>query len=140
MGRQRSCFHKYGNAGRLEETPYCLHTLIAEDSTTLPPDRPVIRLLAVRGLAALCKLLTFGLPGAVEPTGTDVPASTALGIIAARKPDHHVKVAAVGRFLLDWVPVSSRLCVVRLATSVDISNGCDVPRCLFIVSTYAQTN
>ena len=42
-------------------------------------------------------LLTFGLPGAIEPTGTDASASTDLWIIAARKPDHHVKVAAVGR-------------------------------------------
>ena len=42
-------------------------------------------------------LLTFGLPGEVEPTGTVVPASIALRVIAALKPDHHVKVAAIGR-------------------------------------------
>ena len=42
--------------------------------------------------------------------------------------------------LLDWIPVNSCLCAVRLATSVDISHGCAVPRCLFIVSAYAPTN
>ena len=50
---QHNCFHKYGNNGRMEETPYCIHTLIAEDITNLPPERPVIRLLVVRGLVAL---------------------------------------------------------------------------------------
>ena len=42
--------------------------------------------------------------------------------------------------LLDWIPVNSRLCAARLATSVEVSHGCKVPRCLFIVSTYAPTN
>ncbi|KAG5447062.1 hypothetical protein CSKR_108913 [Clonorchis sinensis] len=81
-GRQHRCFHKYGDAGRLGETPYCLHTPIAEDSTTLPPDRLVIRLLAVRGLAVLRRA---------------APPSIARRIIAARKPDHHDKVTAFGR-------------------------------------------
>ncbi|KER26383.1 hypothetical protein T265_06365 [Opisthorchis viverrini] len=45
--RQHRCFHKYGHAGRLGGTPYCLHTPVAQNSTTLPPDRPVPRLLVV---------------------------------------------------------------------------------------------
>ncbi|KER27048.1 hypothetical protein T265_05814 [Opisthorchis viverrini] len=66
-----------------------------EDSTTLPPDRPVPRLLVVRGLAAL------GLAAPLWPSWhgctlwNEVPASVARGIIAALKPDHHVKVAAL---------------------------------------------
>ncbi|KAG5449387.1 hypothetical protein CSKR_101169 [Clonorchis sinensis] len=94
---QHRCFHKYGHAGHLGETPYCLHTPVAEDSTTLPPDRLVARLLVVRGLAAL------GLTAPLWPSWhgctlwNDVPASVARGIIAALKPNHHVKVAALGR-------------------------------------------
>ena len=32
--------------------------------------------------------------------------------------------------LLDWIPFNSRLCAVRLATSVEVSHGCEAPRCL----------
>ena len=32
--------------------------------------------------------------------------------------------------LLDWIPVNSRLCAVPLTTSVEVSHGCEVPRCL----------
>ncbi|KER23879.1 hypothetical protein T265_08343 [Opisthorchis viverrini] len=70
---------------------------IVEDSTTLPPDRLVARLLVVRGLDA------FGLAAPLWPSWhgftlwNEVPASVARGIIAALKPDHHVKVAALGR-------------------------------------------
>ena len=42
--------------------------------------------------------------------------------------------------LLDWIPVDSRLCAVRLATSVKESHKRDVDRCLFIVSAYAPTD
>ncbi|KER27243.1 hypothetical protein T265_05647 [Opisthorchis viverrini] len=104
-GRQNRCFHKYGHAGRLGETPYCLHTPVTEDSTTLPPDRLVARLLVVRGLAAL------GLTASLWPSRhgctlwNGVPFSVARGIIAALKPDHHVKVAALGpRAVGDSVP------------------------------------
>ncbi|KER22973.1 LOW QUALITY PROTEIN: hypothetical protein T265_14742 [Opisthorchis viverrini] len=59
------------------------------DSTTLPPDRLVARLLVVRGLAAL------GLAAPLWPSWhgctlwNEVPASVTRGIIAALKPDHH---------------------------------------------------
>ncbi|KER30880.1 hypothetical protein T265_02806 [Opisthorchis viverrini] len=36
--------------------------------------------------------------------------------------------------LLDWIPVDSRLCAVRLATSVKESHKRQVDRCLFIVT------
>ncbi|KER27065.1 hypothetical protein T265_05824 [Opisthorchis viverrini] len=91
-GRQHRCFHKYGHAGRLGETPYCLHTPVAEDSTTLPPDRLVARLLVVRGLAAPLWPSWHGCT-----LWNEVSASVACGIAAALKPDHHVKVAALGR-------------------------------------------
>ncbi|KER28018.1 hypothetical protein T265_05064 [Opisthorchis viverrini] len=42
--------------------------------------------------------------------------------------------------LLDWIPVDSRLCAVRLATSVRESRGSEVHRTLFIVSAYAPTD
>ncbi|KER25885.1 hypothetical protein T265_06740 [Opisthorchis viverrini] len=42
--------------------------------------------------------------------------------------------------LLDWIPVDSRLCAVRLATSVKESHKRQVDRCLFIVSAYAPTD
>ena len=44
------------------------------------------------------------------------------------------------RSLLDWIPVDSRLCAVRLATSVKLSREREVTRCLFVVSAYAPTN
>jgi len=42
--------------------------------------------------------------------------------------------------LLDWIPVDSRLCAVRLATAVKVSHDREAIRCLFIVSAYAPTN
>ena len=42
--------------------------------------------------------------------------------------------------LVDWIPVDSRLCAVRLTTSIKMSRECEFSRCLFIVSTYAPTN
>ncbi|GAA54449.1 hypothetical protein CLF_102996 [Clonorchis sinensis] len=42
--------------------------------------------------------------------------------------------------LLDWIPVDSRLCAVRLATSVRESRGSEVHHTLFIVSAYAPTD
>ena len=42
--------------------------------------------------------------------------------------------------LTDWIPVSSRLCAVRLTTSVKTSSGRLTRRCLFIISAYAPTN
>ncbi|KER26349.1 hypothetical protein T265_06394 [Opisthorchis viverrini] len=91
------CFHNYGHAGRLGETPYCFHTPVAENSTTLPPDRLLPRLPVVRSLAAV------GLAAPLWPSWhgctlwNEVPASVVCGITAALKPDHHVKVAALGR-------------------------------------------
>ncbi|GAA49642.1 hypothetical protein CLF_103345, partial [Clonorchis sinensis] len=42
--------------------------------------------------------------------------------------------------LLDWIPVDSCLCAVRLATSVKESHKREVDRCLFIVSAYTPTD
>ncbi|KER32780.1 hypothetical protein T265_01259 [Opisthorchis viverrini] len=42
--------------------------------------------------------------------------------------------------LLDWIPVDSRLCAVRLATSVKESHRRQVDRCMFTVSAYAPTD
>ena len=42
--------------------------------------------------------------------------------------------------LCDWIPVNSRLCAVRLATSVKVARNRLVNRCLFIVSAYAPTD
>ncbi|KER30998.1 hypothetical protein T265_02676 [Opisthorchis viverrini] len=39
--------------------------------------------------------------------------------------------------LLEWIPVDSRLCAVRLGTSVKESHKRQVDRCLFIMSAYA---
>ena len=64
------------------------------DFTSRPPRNTI-----ARSTRAHCSvwLLTFDLPGEVDPKGMDVPASTALGVVAALKPDHHVKVAAIGQ-------------------------------------------
>ncbi|KER23892.1 hypothetical protein T265_08311 [Opisthorchis viverrini] len=70
------------------------HVVSREDSTNSPPDRLVVRLLVVRSLAAL------GLAAPLWPSWqrctlwNEVPVSVARGIIAALKPDHHVKFAA----------------------------------------------
>ena len=39
--------------------------------------------------------------------------------------------------LVDWIPVDSRLCAVRLTTSVKVSYECEVSRYHSIVSAYA---
>ena len=41
--------------------------------------------------------------------------------------------------LVEWIPVNSRLCAVRLSTSVKADRNREY-RCLFIVSAYAPTN
>ena len=42
--------------------------------------------------------------------------------------------------LLDWIPVNSRLCAVRLSGSIKINAGRCGKRCLFVVSAYAPTD
>ncbi|KAK4474221.1 hypothetical protein MN116_000067 [Schistosoma mekongi] len=42
--------------------------------------------------------------------------------------------------LLDWIPVDSRLCAVRLNGSVRTRKDRDSRRCLFVVSAYAPTD
>ncbi|KER21816.1 hypothetical protein T265_15009, partial [Opisthorchis viverrini] len=106
------CFHKYGHAGPLGETPYCLHTPVAGDSTTLPPDRLVPRLLLVRGLAALDLAAPLWPSWHGCTLWNQVPASVASEIIAALTPGHHVKVAALGwvqRFQPDAVGITQPL-------------------------------
>ncbi|XP_013791819.1 craniofacial development protein 2-like [Limulus polyphemus] len=42
--------------------------------------------------------------------------------------------------LLDWIPISSCLCTIRLKTEIGISSKCSTKRCLFVVAAYAPTN
>ena len=42
--------------------------------------------------------------------------------------------------LLDWFPVNSRLCAVRLNGSVRVRRNKNSRRCLFVVSVYAPTD
>ncbi|CAH8665504.1 unnamed protein product [Schistosoma curassoni] len=42
--------------------------------------------------------------------------------------------------LLDWIPVDSRLCAVRLNRTVRIRKDRDTRRCLFVVSAYSPTD
>ena len=42
--------------------------------------------------------------------------------------------------LVEWIPVNSRLCAMRLRTSIKCSRTKNVERCLFIVSVYAPTD
>ncbi|KER31489.1 hypothetical protein T265_02262 [Opisthorchis viverrini] len=44
------------------------------------------------------------------------------------------------RALLDWIPVNSRLCAVRLSSSIKINASRHKKRCLFVVSAYAPTD
>ena len=44
------------------------------------------------------------------------------------------------RAFLDWIPVNSRLCVVRLAGSIKINANRHSKQCLFVVSAYAPTD
>ncbi|CAH8453374.1 unnamed protein product [Schistosoma guineensis] len=46
----------------------------------------------------------------------------------------------VGQALLEWIPVNSRLCVVRLNGSARTQKDRDTRRCLFVVSAYAPTD
>ena len=57
--------------------------------------------------------------------------SAGVGIVLSQK---------AGCCLVEWIPVDSRLCAVRLTTSVKVPHECEVSRCLFIVSAYAPTN
>ncbi|KER26023.1 hypothetical protein T265_06658 [Opisthorchis viverrini] len=95
-----------------------------KDSTTLPPDRLVARLLVERSLVAL------GLAAPLWPSWhgctlwNEVPATVARGIVAALKPDHHVKVAAVDRKSVHWwvpttklAPNPNRLCWRQLSVA-----------------------
>ncbi|KER26371.1 hypothetical protein T265_06355 [Opisthorchis viverrini] len=51
--QQYHCSNEFKRAGRPKETPHCPHTLVAENNTTLPLDRPVIRFTLAWGLAVL---------------------------------------------------------------------------------------
>ena len=42
--------------------------------------------------------------------------------------------------LLDWIPINSRLCAVRLEGYARVRSGRPDRRCLFVVSTYAPTD
>ncbi|KER31525.1 hypothetical protein T265_02290 [Opisthorchis viverrini] len=44
------------------------------------------------------------------------------------------------RALLGWIPVNSRLCVVRLSSSIKLNASRHKKRCLFVVSAYAPTD
>ena len=40
---------------------------------------------------------------------------------------------------MDWIPVNSRLCAVRISVSIKVNANRSDRRCLFIVSPYAPT-
>ena len=42
--------------------------------------------------------------------------------------------------LLEWIPINSRICAVRLATNVGTDSISQNKRCLFVVATYAPTD
>ena len=42
--------------------------------------------------------------------------------------------------LIDWIPLNSRLCAVRLESSIKVNASRSSKRCLFVVSAYAPTN
>ena len=42
--------------------------------------------------------------------------------------------------VLEWIPVNSRLCAVRLEGSLKVSSKRDAKRCLFVVAAYAPTD
>ena len=42
--------------------------------------------------------------------------------------------------LIDWIPISSRLCAVRLEGSIKLNTDRKTKRCLFVISCYAPTD
>ncbi|KAH9594337.1 hypothetical protein MS3_00005453 [Schistosoma haematobium] len=42
--------------------------------------------------------------------------------------------------LIDWIPINSRLCAVRLESSIKVRRNRREKRCLFAISTYAPTD
>ena len=42
--------------------------------------------------------------------------------------------------LIDWIPINSRLCAVRLESSIKVRRNRREKRCLFIISAYAPTD
>ena len=42
--------------------------------------------------------------------------------------------------LLEWIPVNSRLCAVRLQCTAKVNASRNKKRCLFVISAYAPTN
>ena len=42
--------------------------------------------------------------------------------------------------LIDWIPLNSRLCAVRLESSIKVNASRSSKRCLFVVSPYAPKN
>ena len=94
-------------------------------SETRIQDASKVTELTASSVAYRFWLRTYGDPESVA-TG-----SARVGIVLSQKAEC---------CLVDWIPVDSRLCAVRLTTSVKVSHECEVSRCLFIVSAYAPTN
>ncbi|CAH8510864.1 unnamed protein product [Schistosoma intercalatum] len=42
--------------------------------------------------------------------------------------------------LVDWIPINSRLCAVRLESSIKVRRNRREKRCLFVISAYAPTD
>ncbi|CAH8447460.1 unnamed protein product [Schistosoma margrebowiei] len=42
--------------------------------------------------------------------------------------------------LIDWIPINSRLCAVRLESSIKVRRNRREKRCLFVISAYAPTD
>ncbi|CAH8518282.1 unnamed protein product, partial [Dicrocoelium dendriticum] len=69
----------------------------------------------------------------LRPSGNDAASSTGqAGVGIALSP-------RAGATLLDWIPLSSRLCAVRLAGSFKSSKARVTNRYLFVIATYAPT-
>ncbi|CAH8570655.1 unnamed protein product [Schistosoma intercalatum] len=42
--------------------------------------------------------------------------------------------------LVDWIPINSRFCAVRLESSINVRRNRREKRCLFVISTYTPTD
>jgi hypothetical protein len=94
-------------------------------SETRIQDESTVIELTAPSLSSYFRLRTSGNPEAATAGNAGV------GIVLSQRAEES---------LLDWIPVDSRLCAVRLATSVKTSRERQIDRCLFIVSAYAPTD
>ncbi|KER32056.1 hypothetical protein T265_01833 [Opisthorchis viverrini] len=114
-----------GQKAALAPTPESLGIDVCCVSETTIQDASTVIELTAPSVSTRFRVRTSGDPEAAAAGCAGV------GIVLS----HRVEVS-----LLDWMPVDSRLCAVRLATSVKESQKREVHRCLLIVSVYAPTD